>query len=445
MSCCTPAATPKPQTPCCKEKTMTASCCEPDCCQTPADALPEAETMKAEVRTRYAEIARASGTCCETAPEMQLMAVSYADQAGYMPEADLGLGCGLPTEWAAIRVGDTVVDLGSGAGNDVFVARRIVGETGRVIGVDMTPDMVTLAKHNAAKLGYTNVEFRLGEIEALPLPSQCADVVVSNCVMNLVPDKRRAFSETFRILKPSGHFSISDIVLEGEVPPEALSIAALYAGCIAGAVQKTDYLRTIEDVGFINIQVHKERVIAIPDELLRQYLSAEAFADLRNRNVQVKSITVYGEKPAASPETLHLKPVTDAHRTEVYALLREAGLPTEDILPETRLFALWQDEHIIGTGGLDVWNDVALLRSIAILPAWKGSGLGQKLVSELEAQASQLGVHQLGLLTTTAADFFARMGYQAVTRTVMPEAIRNTAQFRSICPDSAQAMLKMLV
>jgi ubiquinone/menaquinone biosynthesis C-methylase UbiE len=190
-----------------------------------------------------------------------------------------------------------VVDLGSGAGNDCFVARSIAGEKGRVIGIDMTGEMIARARENAGKLGFSNVEFRLGDIEDMPVEDNTADVVVSNCVMNLVPDKKRAFSETFRIIKPGGHFCISDIVLQGELPEAVRNEAALYAGCISGAVQKEEYLQIVRDAGFINVTVQKERKTEIPNEILIRYLSLEELREFKRNRVGIYSVTVYAEKP----------------------------------------------------------------------------------------------------------------------------------------------------
>jgi arsenite methyltransferase len=224
------------------------------------------------------------------------MAEDYSKLSGYVADADLGLGCGLPTEFAHIKEGDTVVDLGSGAGNDAFVARSVVGAKGKVIGIDMTEKMVDKARANAVKLAFDNVEFRLGDIENMPLAAGIADVVVSNCVLNLVPDKQKAFQETFRILKNGGHFSVSDIVLSGELPENIKHAAEMYAGCVSGAIQKEQYLTIIAEAGFSNVQIQKERKINIPDEILKQYITDSEIAKLRNSGSSVVSITVYAEK-----------------------------------------------------------------------------------------------------------------------------------------------------
>ncbi|MCK8490212.1 arsenite methyltransferase [Spirosoma sp. RP8] len=277
-----------------------------------------AEQIKETVRQKYGAIAEqppggpadANGCCGPTSccgPEIEsnvpiVMAQDYQELNGYVADADLGLGCGLPTQFAQIKPGDTVVDLGSGAGNDCFVARAETGETGRVIGLDMTPRMIDRARKNAKALGFTNVEFVYGDIEEMPLPENLANVVVSNCVMNLVPDKQKAFAETFRILKPGGHFSISDIVLKGELPAGLQQDAEMYVGCVSGAIQKDAYLQLVKESGFTNIQVQKEREITLPDSVLQNYLSAEEIAEYRQQDLVtpdrgIYSVTVFAQKP----------------------------------------------------------------------------------------------------------------------------------------------------
>jgi SAM-dependent methyltransferase len=224
------------------------------------------------------------------------MSDDYSKLEGYNPDADLGLGCGLPTQFAGIKKGDTVIDLGSGAGNDCFIARHETGENGKVIGVDFTEAMIAKARTNAAKLNFTNVEFRQGDIENLPVADNTADVVVSNCVLNLVPDKAKAFKEIFRVLKPGGHFSISDVVLVGELPETVVKNAEMYAGCVSGALQKSSYLTIIEQAGFKNVSVQKEKAITIPDDILLNYISREKIDEYRTSGKGIYSITVYAEK-----------------------------------------------------------------------------------------------------------------------------------------------------
>ena len=263
------------------------------------------EDLKRLVREKYNQIAQqskvhnepscCSSKCCDKM-NYTMMSDDYSSIEGYNKEADLGLGCGIPTEYANISKDDVVVDLGSGAGNDAFVARSIVGDGGKVIGIDFAGAMLTKARKNAIKLGYNNVEFIRGDIEDMPLDSNLADIVISNCVLNLVPDKEKAFEEMFRVLKPGGHFCVSDIVLTGELPYRLVMAAEMYAGCISGAIQKEEYLNIITEKGFKNLEIIKEKKIMLPDHILLNYLSMEGLESFYKSNTGIFSITVYAEK-----------------------------------------------------------------------------------------------------------------------------------------------------
>ena len=265
------------------------------------------QELKELVRQKYSEIAlqdketNASSCCgaggCST-EIYNIMSDDYSKMEGYNPDADLGLGCGLPTEFAVIKPGDVVIDLGSGAGNDCFIARSQTGESGKVIGIDFTEAMIEKARANADKLGYNNVEFRMGDIEKMPVGGSSADVVVSNCVLNLVPNKRNVIKEIMRVLKSNGHFSISDVVLVGELPDNLKKAAEMYAGCVSGAIQKDDYLNIIKETGFEAITIQKEKKIIVPDDILSTYLSAEEIAAFKNSGTGIYSITVFARKPS---------------------------------------------------------------------------------------------------------------------------------------------------
>jgi SAM-dependent methyltransferase len=265
----------------------------------------EAE-IKELVRQKYSEIALQDkatneSSCCGagacSTEVYHIMTDDYTDLKGYNPDADLGLGCGLPTQFALIKKGDVVIDLGSGAGNDCFVSRAEAGENGKIIGIDFTEAMINKARHNAETLGFNNVEFRQGDIEQMPVSSNAADVVVSNCVLNLVPNKDKVFKEIFRVLKPGGHFSISDVVLVGKLPDKLKNAAEMYAGCVSGAIQKETYLELIEINGFKNMGIQKEKPIIIPDDILQNYLTAEELQAFKLGNIGIFSISVYAEKP----------------------------------------------------------------------------------------------------------------------------------------------------
>lgn len=264
------------------------------------------DQLKEIVRLKYSKIALQQkeinqSSCCGSGScsteVYNIMTDDYSAVEGYNPDADLGLGCGLPTQYAKIKQGDTVIDLGSGAGNDCFIARYETGADGRVIGIDFTSAMIDKARANAQKLGFANVEFRFGDIENIPVSANIADVIISNCVLNLVPNKASVFKEIFRVLKPGGHFSISDVVLIGDLPQALRKDAEMYAGCVAGAIQKDAYLELISATGFGNIAIQKEKAIHIPDDILKNYLNEQELTNFKLGSAGIFSITVYAEKP----------------------------------------------------------------------------------------------------------------------------------------------------
>lgn len=269
--------------------------------------MENSDQIKEMVKQKYSEIALQdnetnAASCCGSGgcstEVYNIMTDDYSKLEGYNPDADLSLGCGLPTQFAKIKKGDVVIDLGSGAGNDCFIARKETGETGKVIGIDFTPSMIERARINAEKLGYHNIEFRQGDIEKMPVTSNVADVVVSNCVLNLVPDKQQAITEIFRVLKPGGHFSISDIVLLGDLPDGIREASEMYAGCVSGALQKSMYLSLINQAGFTNVTIQKEKPIIIPNDILTKYITQAEIDTFKNSGKGIFSITVYAEKPA---------------------------------------------------------------------------------------------------------------------------------------------------
>lgn len=266
------------------------------------------QELKEIVRQKYSKIALQSketnessccGASCCTTEVYSIMSDDYKQLDGYNPDADLGLGCGLPTQYAKIKKGDVVIDLGSGAGNDAFVARLETGEKGKVIGIDFSEAMISKARNNAEKLALNNVEFRFGDIEHMPVSANAANVIVSNCVLNLVPDKDAVFKEIYRVLKPGGHFSIADVVLAGTLPDGLKKSAEMYSGCVAGAIQQETYLELIRQNGFKDVTIQKEKMINLPTDILKEYLSEEEINQFRNGGSGIFSITVYAEKPAA--------------------------------------------------------------------------------------------------------------------------------------------------
>jgi ubiquinone/menaquinone biosynthesis C-methylase UbiE len=264
------------------------------------------EKLKEIVKEKYGQIAInpaksgsccGSTSCCGSGPDLTIFSDSYDNREGYNPEADLSLGCGIPTDYAGIKMGDHVLDLGSGAGNDCFVARALVGESGKVTGLDLTEQMVVKARENCKKLNYANVEFVVGDIEAMPFGDKLFDIVISNCVLNLVPDKSKAFKEIFRVLKPGAHFCVSDVVVKGHLPDLLQKDAEMYVGCVSGASEISQYLSYIENSGFRNVKVHKQKEIALPESILSEYYDDFEINSFHPGENGIYSITVTAEKP----------------------------------------------------------------------------------------------------------------------------------------------------
>ncbi len=264
------------------------------------------EDLKLIVQEKYGQIAASSEVsgdkscgctpgCCSTV-DYTVFSEKYDHLEGYNRDADLNLGCGIPTEFASLMPGDQVLDLGSGAGNDCFVARAIVGESGSVTGIDFTEPMLLKAEENRKKLGYTNVDFVKGDIENLPLPDNRFNVILSNCVLNLVPDKKKAFSEIMRVLKPGGHFCVSDVVLKGKLTARMREDAEMYAGCVSGAVELDEYIKLIENQGFKKVRIHKEKQIHLPGSTLAGFKESHDISAFKSGEKGIFSITVTGYK-----------------------------------------------------------------------------------------------------------------------------------------------------
>lgn len=278
----------------------------------------ENKKVKEHVKKRYGEIAKAdclscSSSCCSssscgTPPHYIAWKIGYSpsDIESVPEESVLGLGCGNPVALASLKEGDVVLDLGSGGGIDAFLASKKVGPTGKVIGIDMTEEMVDRAKTNAQKNGYTNVEFRLGEIESLPVEDEIVDVIISNCVINLAPDKLKVFKEAYRVLKPNGRLMVSDLVTQGELPEEVRKSFDAWAGCIAGALEKNEYLNKIKEAGFADIKIvtQKPYNIDISKELKGKIISIQVEA---HKSSPLQSKVFVGFKENKKPEIFETK------------------------------------------------------------------------------------------------------------------------------------------
>lgn len=407
--------------------------------------------VREAVRQKYSSVVLASeknscctpySSCCAqpTDFDIQSLKLGYTkEELESVPEgANLGLGCGNPQAIARLKPGEVVLDLGSGAGFDAFLAAAQVGENGLVIGVDMTPEMLAKARENKQKLNLSQVEFRLGEIEHLPVADQTVDVIISNCVINLSPEKAQVFREAFRVLKPGGRLAISDIVTLGELPQSIRSDMELYTGCVSGASSVDDLKTIIQQAGFRQIEIREKNG---SKELIAEWDPNKTFSEL------VISASIKAVKPVLFElsELSDLKQIAEDDWTEALELLEKADLPTSDLkeAPVT-LFGIYHAEKLVAVSGLEVYDTEAILRSVAIHPAYRSNGLGAVLLAATEARAKQLQITDLYLLTTTAEKFFRKQDYQPFDRKACSEKMKQSQEFATICPSTAICLHKQL-
>jgi arsenite methyltransferase len=419
------------------------------------------DEVREQVREHYATRVQATSSCCGPASDsscctssaIDLEATGYwgsalysADELAQAPDevATVSYGCGNPTALAALRPGEIVLDLGSGGGLDCFLAARKVGDQGYVYGVDMTDEMLDLARRNTAKAGAKNVEFRKGTIETLPLADESVDVIISNCVVNLSPDKGQVLREAFRVLRPGGRLAISDVVIDGDLDDLPVSEAQIrralsWAGCIAGALTIDQFKHNLAEAGFDQIDVQIQQhysldALGVAPETVTQLLPlAEAEALARRFTSSIIS--------AYKPAPISLNDGTREDLAAVENLLRRCKLPTDGVADwvDTLIIAR-SGPHVIGSTALELYGEAALLRSVAVYPSLRGTGVGHQLMTAALAKARQVGVRDLYLLTTTAGDFFPRFGFHPITRDEAPVSVKQSAEFTSLCPDSALVM-----
>jgi arsenite methyltransferase len=414
-----------------------------------------------------------SGSCCEpaTAAPAGECGCGSPSALGYTRAELAGLptgavansfGCGNPAAFSDVAAGEVVLDIGSGAGIDCLVAARRVGPTGRVMGLDMTPAMIEKARENAREAGVTNVEFRLGEAEAMPVADGTADWVISNCVINLAPDKRKVFREVARVLKPGGRVAISDIVFGDDVPELPASLRndpELYVACVAGAIRESEYLAAMREAGLVDVAV-TARMAYGEDTLgafFRETLERldggkrlESFlAELRGAVVgKVWSARIVGRKPGSpaheaqhSPESVIVEEARVDDAQAIEGILAAVGLPAVDVREHIATFLVARvGGRIVGCVGLELSGETALIRSLAVLPEQRGRGLGVRLAREILEKTRRLGAGEAVLLTTTVQAMAARMGFHEVPRESVPLAVRQSWEFRADCCGAATCM-----
>ncbi len=415
----------------------------------PRPALDE-ESLKAGIRERYGRAARGASSCGEGTPccggdgdPVTRDLYRPGDTEGIPAEAVVAsLGCGNPTALAELRPGEVVLDLGSGGGLDVLMTARRVGSSGKVYGLDMTDEMLALARANQRKAGVENVEFLRGDIERIPLPDASVDVIISNCVINLAADKDKVLREAFRVLRPGGRFAVSDIVALGPVPEPVRRSMELWMGCVAGALDAEDFRRRLVRAGFRGAGVEVTRVYRAADaEALLAGLGPEGREVAAAADGAFGAAFIRGTKPAAD-RCVTLRDARASDRARVEALLAAAGLPLDGLPDDLARFTVAEDPSgaVIGAAGLEVYGPSGLLRSAVVDAAWRNRGVGRALVEDVLSRGNALGLHDIFLLTTTAEGWFPEFGFTCITRAQVPEPVAASAEFRGACPASATVM-----
>jgi N-acetylglutamate synthase-like GNAT family acetyltransferase/SAM-dependent methyltransferase len=418
--------------------------------------------IKTQVQAHYSRLVQhpSSGCCGKGAGQ----AVTIPSLAGYKEDVLAGIpsaaseksfGCGDPLAFAEVRPGQTVLDIGSGAGIDCFIASQKVGPTGKVIGLDMTPAMLETARRNARDGGYTNVEFRQGEAENMPVDNESVNWVISNCVINLSPDKEKVFTEINRVLKPGGRISISDIVADA-LPEFVRQDKLAYCGCIGGAIPESDYLRLLTQAGLVDVHV-EARLDYSPEQIYGMIFADEQLKQMYGALVQanpgllaqvkIASIKVGGRKPLVGEKVaLQVAPAAAGDLPIIEQLLQKSNLPGDglrEILDFTMVAR--NNGQIVGAIALERYGNDGLVRSFVVAPAWRGRGAGKQLGAALLQRAAAAGVRTVYLLTNTIRDLAARHGFREIAREEVPAAVRESVEFRLNCCDSAAAMQRHLV
>jgi SAM-dependent methyltransferase len=422
------------------------------------------EAIKAAVRERYARtISEPDRGCCGDAGARPRGAL--ARTAGYDPAEFGGLpagavessfGCGNPLALAEVLPGDVVLDLGSGAGLDCLLAAARVGPTGRVIGLDMTPEMLERARAHARQAGAGNVEFRQGEMERMPVDAATVDWIISNCVICLSPDKDAVFREMARVLKPGGQVSVADIMAE-TLPPAMRRDPALWSACVGGAIPEDDYLRRMAAAGLAEARVDARLVydraqIAgfVEAAIARGHLDEGLARALRGAVDglvgRVWSARVRAERPIVGPRgaRVGIRAAGPGDLAALERLLGEAGLPPDGAAAHLGNFLVASDgDGLVGAAGFEAHGADALFRSLAVAPAYRGRGLARALMRRLTSQARASGVERAWALTLTIPGLLERWGFARADRDAAPAAIRHTGQFAGCCASAPLFVLSL--
>jgi len=437
------------------------------CCGSPSlpnlAAETDEEKIKSQVQAYYSARVQnpgAGGCCTKSATAVP----SIPDLAGYQREvlssipaaaAEKSFGCGDPLAFAGVQTGQTVLDIGSGAGIDCFIAAQKVGPTGKVIGLDMTPAMLETARRNARDGGYPNVEFRQGEAENMPVENSSVDWVISNCVINLSPSKAKVFAEINRVLKPGGQVSISDIVAD-QLPDFVRQDQLAYCGCIGGAIPEAEYLHLLNQAGLDDVHVEARldydveqiRGLILADDQLNKMYGAivEANPQLLQQ-IKIASIKVVGRKPGADEKVeTRIDAAKASDFPAIAQLLQSSNLPVEglqEVFASTLVAR--QNGGIVGAIAMERYDQAGLIRSFAVAPGWRGRGVGKELGKAILQHAALQKVQKVYLLTNSIRDLAAKHGFREIPREQIPAVVRESVEFRLNCCNTAVAMERSLV
>ena len=411
------------------------------------------EEIKAAVQERYAQAVQGQTGCCGPSASVTFQVAGYgADELQSLPqEAVVGaFGCGNPLAFAGVEPGQVVLDIGSGAGIDCLLAAERVGPAGRVIGVDMTSEMLRRAEANAAAAGFTNVEFRLGEAERLPVADTSVDWIISNCVINLSPDKPAVFREMHRVLREGGRLLVADVVAE-ELPEPVRADLTAWSSCLAGAISEREYVAGLEAAGFVDVRVvsrlpYEAGQIAALAGVPEAACGCGAASGVQAEDLagKVWSASFAARRPGGAAGII-IGAAGAADLPAILALLEEARLPTAGVAEHLEEFLVAEEAgQVAGAVGMEQAGEVVLFRSLVVRPDARRRGIGQRLFRALEAVARARGAKRAYLLTETIETRCRAWGFTRVPRETVPAALRSSPEFTECCPASAALMVKDL-
>lgn len=405
------------------------------------------QDIREDVRKKYAHAITNKLSCCGTSTCNNPVTGNLYEinEIEGLPEDILqaSFGCGNPTALAELYAGETVLDLGSGAGLDVLLSAKRVGTHGKAYGLDMTDEMLAVAKENQARSGISNAEFLKGHIEAIPLSDSIIDVIISNCVINLSNDKNKVLQEGYRVLKPGGRFAISDIVLTRALPPSLQKNVTAWAGCIAGALLEQEYQEKLVSAGFTNIEIVRTRMYDFSDEQVAAFVSDLSETEREDLKGALASVFIRAKKPAkmlVEGKEYIIRNAVDSDLSAIDTLLSENGLTTSGVRENLCNFLVAEEKHVVGIIGMEFTEHSVMLRSLAICQELRKSGIGTSLVNRALRIGRAKGIQNVYMLTNTAETFALRWGFEKIQRSDIPADLMQSSALNNFCPLSSNCM-----